>query len=179
MPDTLAPTLTAPQLILLDRKPATAGFIMRKLLAGSLTDFRTRKAALECARAELAWAYADWVRIVSDRGLSFDVAAEREPAWGTPAWHLTLLPVEKAALTVLNCWEHVHVKEYRMRECIARLRAQRKAGWHQHALGTAAARWPPASASATPRCKSSWATPPIPAHWRRRRWCNSSGLRAA
>jgi hypothetical protein len=140
MPDTALTALpaaayTAEALILTQRRPALAGFIFRRLLTfAPPLDLTARQAKIETCRAELDWAYADWRRIVADKGLGFDVAAERAPAWGTPAWQLTLLPVEKAAQTVLNIWGHLQPNEYRAVACWQRMHAQRRAGWTDRAM---------------------------------------------
>jgi hypothetical protein len=131
MPDTALPTIayTADELIKARRQPALPGFIMRKLLAGRLTDFRSREASIECCKAEMDWAHSDWRRIVADLGLG--AVDHKEQTWGTPAWQLALLPHESAAQIVVNIWsEHVMPKEQRARELLTRMKAQRKAGWN-------------------------------------------------
>jgi hypothetical protein len=121
--------LTIDEKIKLQRRPALAGFIMRKLLSTDITDFKSRAASIECAKAEMDWAHSDWRRIVADLGLG--AVDHKEQTWGTPAWQLALLPHESAAQIVVNIWsEHVMPKEQRARELLTRMQAQRKAGWN-------------------------------------------------
>lgn len=112
-----------------ERKAALPGFIWRKLLANRMTDFGSRAASIECCKAEMDWAHADWRRIVAEKG--FGAADPKEQTWGTPAWQLALLPHEAAAQIVVNIWsEHVAPKEDRARKLWWTMKAQRKAGWN-------------------------------------------------
>jgi hypothetical protein len=89
---------------------APVDYLCRKVLAaGAETE---RQAIVEICKAEVAW-------------------ATRGGGWFTP-------PHLHAAYRVLVCWGHVHPKEYRLRERILCLRAQRKAGWHDRAGKTCA-----------------------------------------
>jgi hypothetical protein len=121
--------LTTDEKIKLQRRPALPGFIWRKLLSTDITDFKSRAASIECCKAEMDWAHADWRRIAADLGLG--AVDHKEQTWGTPAWQLTLLPHEAAAQIVVNIWsEHVMPKERRARELWTCLKAQRAAGWN-------------------------------------------------
>lgn len=103
----------------LQREPALVGFLMRKVIAtGRTTD---RAHMVEACKAELDWSIADWSRLTGFSGLSHDYRDGAHPA------DIHRLPHERAAATVLNCWGHLHPTEWRIREIIKTLRAQRKA----------------------------------------------------
>jgi hypothetical protein len=121
--------LSTDEKIKLQRRPALAGFIWRKLLSTDITDFKSRAASIECCKAEMDWAHADWRRIAADLGLG--VVDEKEQTWGAPAWQAALLPHEAAAQIVVNIWsEHISRHEDGARRSWARLKAQRAAGWN-------------------------------------------------
>jgi hypothetical protein len=86
----------------------------------------TRRRLIEACRAELAWAREDWLRIAAHLGLADDPRDRRD---GGFIWEAARLPHEVAAARLLNVWGHLHPLEHRLREAIARVRAQRAAGW--------------------------------------------------
>ena len=85
-----------------------------------------RRRLVEACRGELAWAREDWLRIAGGLGLPAD---PREPFDDGFVWEAARLPHEQAAARLLNVWGHLHPIEHRLREGIARVRAQRAAGW--------------------------------------------------
>ena len=105
----LAHRLPAPSQRLIDTTPGLGG----------------RRRLVEACRGELAWAREDWLRIASHLGL----ADPRERHDDALVWEAARLPHEQAAARLLNVWGHLHPVEYRLREAIARARAQRAAGW--------------------------------------------------
>lgn len=107
------------------RQAALPGFVVRYLFKVDAKG--ERQTIIEACRAELKWASADWRRITDSR--PFDHEIEQDAA-------AHRLPHEQAAAAVLNVWGHLHPIEHRIREGLIRLRAQRAAGWHAHALGT-------------------------------------------
>ena len=85
-----------------------------------------RRRLVEACRAELAWAREDWLRIAASLGLAADPRERRDDGF---VWEAVRLPHELAAARLLNVWGHLHPIEYRLREAIARVKAQRAAGW--------------------------------------------------
>jgi len=85
-----------------------------------------RRRLVEACRGELAWAREDWLRIAGQLGLAADPRDRHDDAF---VWEAARLPHEHAAARLLNVWGHLHPVEYRLREAIARVRAQRAAGW--------------------------------------------------
>lgn len=84
-----------------------------------------RRQLVEACRGELAWAREDWLRIAASLGLAADPRDRHDDGF---AWEAARLPHEHAAARLLNVWSHLHPVEYRLREAIARVRAQRTAG---------------------------------------------------
>lgn len=121
--------LVPPRPIALEpRTAASLGFLWRYLMR-SKAPLSNHYAILERLRAELAWATAEWRRLNPywsgwDHEAELAAAAER-------------LPHEQAAATALNAWGHVVGHRARIAECRARLKSQRRAGWHAHAIDTA------------------------------------------
>lgn len=112
------------------REPRTAaslGFILRYIQRWQgLSQHQTILKRLD---AELAWSKSEWKRLNPhfggyDHEAQLAAAAER-------------LPHEEAAATALGAWGHVVGHKKRLRECKARLQAQRAAGWHAHVIATA------------------------------------------
>jgi hypothetical protein len=85
-----------------------------------------RRRLVEACRGELAWAREDWLRIAGQLGLAADPRDRHDDSF---VWEATRLPHELAAARLLNIWGHLHPVEHRLREAIARVRAQRAAGW--------------------------------------------------
>lgn len=90
-----------------------------------------RRRLVEACRAELGWAREDWLRIAASLGLTADPRDRRADGGdgGGFVWEAARLPHELAAARLLNVWGHLHPIEYRLREAIARAKAQRAAGW--------------------------------------------------
>jgi hypothetical protein len=121
--------LTTDEKIKLQRQPASAAHMFRKLLGAGIANFKSREASIICCKAEMEWARNNWRAIAADMGLN--VLDPKEQTWGAPAWQLTLLPHEAAAQIVVNIWsEHVSRHEDGARRSWARLKAQRAAGWN-------------------------------------------------
>ena len=106
----LARRLPAPSQRLIDRTPAPGA----------------RRRLVEACRSELAWAREDWLRIAGPLGLAADPHERHDDSF---VWEAARLPHELAAARLLNVWGHLHPVEHRLREAIARVRAQRAAGW--------------------------------------------------
>ena len=81
---------------------------------------------VEACRSELVWAREDWLRIAGQLGLAADPSERHDDSF---VWEAARLPHERAAARLLNVWGHLHPVEHRLREAIARVRAQRAAGW--------------------------------------------------
>jgi hypothetical protein len=86
-----------------------------------------RRRLVEACRGEIAWAREDWLRIAGQLGLAADPRDRRDDGF---VWEAARLPHEHAAARLLNVWGHLHPLEYRLREAIARVRAQRAASWN-------------------------------------------------
>jgi hypothetical protein len=97
----------------------------RHRLTAAARDLGARRRLVEICRNELAWAREDWLRVAAEFGL----AGDPHPHDGAPAWEAARLPHERAAARLLNVWGHLHPLEHRLAEAVARLRAQRAAGW--------------------------------------------------
>lgn len=110
MDSLLARRLPAPSTRLIDRPPGLGA----------------RRRLIEACRAELAWAREDWLRIAASLGLAADPRDRCDDAY---VWEAARLPHEVAAARLLNVWGHLHPLEHRLREAIARVKAQRAAGW--------------------------------------------------
>lgn len=89
-------------------------------------DIGARRRLVEACRGELAWAREDWLRIAGQLGLAADPRQRHDDAF---VWEAARLPHELAAARLLNVWGHLHPVEHRLREAIARVRAQHAAGW--------------------------------------------------
>ena len=85
-----------------------------------------RRRLVEACRGELAWAREDWLRIAGELGLADDPHERLDDNFICEA---ARLPHEHAAARLLNVWGHLHPIEHRLSETIARVRAQRAAGW--------------------------------------------------
>ena len=85
-----------------------------------------RRRLVEACRGELAWAREDWLRIAASLGLTVDPHERHDDVY---LWEAARLPHEHAAARLLNVWGHLHPIEHRLREAIARAKAQRIAGW--------------------------------------------------
>lgn len=85
-----------------------------------------RRRLVEACRSEVAWAREDWLRIAASLGLAADPRDSHDDGL---VWEAARLPHEHAAARLLNVWGHLHPLEHRLREAIARTRAQRAAGW--------------------------------------------------
>ncbi|MBS0523130.1 MAG: hypothetical protein JSS04_05775 [Proteobacteria bacterium] len=96
-------------------------------LVGRTPDPGARRRLVEACRGELAWARDDWLRIAGQLGVAADPYDRRDDAC---LWEAARLPHELAAARLLNVWGHLHPLEHRLREAIARARAQRAAGWN-------------------------------------------------
>jgi len=99
------------------RTPAPADWLSAWLSGWPAPGLGERGRLVETCRAELAWARADGLEIAA----SVD--------WTSEDWMEALLAHEQAAAWLLELWGHLHPKEHRLREGLARLRAQRKAEW--------------------------------------------------
>jgi hypothetical protein len=106
----LAHRLPAPTHRLIDRTPGLGA----------------RRRLVEACRGELAWAREDWLRIAASLGLATDPRERHDDSF---VWEAARLPHEVTAARLLNVWGHLHPIEHRLREAIARVRAQRAAGW--------------------------------------------------
>ena len=88
-------------------------------------DIGARRRLVEACRGELAWAREDWLRVASELGLPADPHERLDDGL---IWEAAHLPHEHAAARLLNVWGHLHPVEHRLREAIARVRAQHAAG---------------------------------------------------
>jgi hypothetical protein len=89
-----------------------------------------RRRLVEACRGELTWAREDWLRIAAETGLAADPRDRLDNSHDDIfVWEAARLPHEHAAARLLNVWGHLHPIEHRLREAIARVRAQRAAGW--------------------------------------------------
>ena len=128
--DCLLPSLL--DLLRLRRVPAPGDWLAAR--AGPPT--RGRRTALARCRAELDWAAVDGRALAASLGIAYP-----GPTWRGPApWEAARLPHEIAAARLLNVWGHLHPMEWRIREQILRLRAQRtkahEGDWAERAAGT-------------------------------------------
>lgn len=124
---TLVPPAPAP-VVRERRTAADLGFILRYVMRWQrLTQHQTILKRLE---AELVWSVSNYKAVTGDYG-NHDARYD-----GPHPAEAHRLPHEIAAAVALNAWGHVVVHKYRWRECKARLKAQREAGWHAHAIGT-------------------------------------------
>jgi hypothetical protein len=130
--DCLLPSLL--DLLRLRRMPAPGDWLAARV--GPPT--RERGAALARCRAELDWAAVDGSALVASLGMADPGPMRRGPA----LWEAARLPHEAAAARLLNVWGHLHPMEWRIRELILRLRAQRsnehEGDWAERAAGTLA-----------------------------------------
>src|SRR5204862_7435650 len=87
-------------------------------------------------RAERDWAAVDGGGLAASLGIADPGPMRRGPA----LWEAARLPHEIAAARLLNVWGHLHPMEWRIRELILRLRAQRskehEGDWAERAVGT-------------------------------------------
>jgi hypothetical protein len=110
----------------MDRLPAHRLPAPRQRLIDQPPGLGARRRLVEVCRAELAWAREDWLRIARNLGLPAD---PRDRCDHANVWESARLPHELAAARLLNVWGHLHPLEHRLRETIARAKAQRAAGW--------------------------------------------------
>ncbi len=95
-----------------------------------------RAGTIARCRAELEWANADGQALAAELGIADPDRPRRLPS----PWEAVRLPHEAAAACLLNVWGHLHPMEWRIRELILRLRAQRpkahRGDWSRRAAGT-------------------------------------------
>jgi hypothetical protein len=111
--------------LLAHRQPAPSQRLTGRM-PGPISALGARRRLVEACRDELAWAREDWLRIAGEVGLPADPHDRLDDDF---IWEAARLPHEHAAARLLNVWGHLHPIEHRLSETIARVRAQRAAGW--------------------------------------------------